>query len=174
LPGNDTLMPGVQRFLSAKYAVRARERLYRDQLEAAIDDMLSAVKVAPSDPFAVLWLHIARARAGQSDTEELAANAARLDQSKWPWPAVQLFLGRSDPAALQAEAQKATGASERDGQVCEANFFAGVYQIERGAPADAREALQLAADHCPPNFAEHQSAKLELQRLDALTAAPSR
>jgi tetratricopeptide (TPR) repeat protein len=174
LPGNDTLMPGVQRFLSAKYAVRGREELYRNRLEAAIDDMLSAVKVAPSDQFAVLWLHIARARADQSDAAELAANAARLDQSKWPWPAVQLFLGRSDPAAVQAAAQNAAGASERDGRVCEANFYAGVYQIERGAAAAARELLQFAADHCPLNYAEYQAAKLELQRLDALTAAPSR
>jgi tetratricopeptide (TPR) repeat protein len=174
LPGNDALIPRVQAFLSAKYAVRGREQLYRDRLDAAVGDMLSAVKVAPSDQFAVLWLHIARARAGENDTEELAANAGRLDQSKWPWPVVQLFLGRSDPEALQAAAQNAAGASERDGQVCEAYFYAGVYRIERGAAADARPLLQFAADHCPPNYSEHLSAKLELQRLDAVTSAPSR
>ena len=57
-------------------------------------------------------------------------------------------------------------------EVHSADGAAIVYRVT--GPADARPLLQFAADHCPPNYSEHLSAKLELQRLDAMTAAPSR
>jgi lipoprotein NlpI len=41
----------------------------------------------------LLWLHIARQRAGQDDKQEFEANAAKLDQGRWPWPLVAFYLG---------------------------------------------------------------------------------
>jgi lipoprotein NlpI len=55
--------------------------------------------------------------------------------------------------------------SKRVEQSCEADFFAGVYQIEKGAPADARPQFQSAVDHCPRDFVQYPAAKFELAQV---------
>ena len=54
----------------------------------------------------------------------------------------------------------------RVGQSCEADFYIGAYQIEKGAQADARTLFQSAVDHCLHDYIEYPAAKLELKRLD--------
>jgi lipoprotein NlpI len=125
-----------------------------------------AVKLEP-DPYHVIWLHIVRAGAGQSDADELAANAKQIDPSRWPWPVVALFLGSMNPLETRAAALSA-------GDSCEADFYIGAYQIEKGAPANARPLLQSAIDRCPRNFIEYPAAKLELMQLDNMAGAPTK
>ena len=151
------------------YWRRALAKLYMNDAAAAADDAAMALQIRPAYPYYPIWLHIARARAGQPDGDELAANTKGSDRSKWPWPIVALFLGSITPddasnAAMSAEQQRT-----RAGQSCEADFYIGVYQAETGARADARPLFQSAVDHCPKDFTEYQAAKFELKRLDELS-----
>ena len=147
------------------YRGRALAKLYADDAAGAADDAATAAKLDPTDAYSALWLHVARARAGQDDADELAANAKALDRGKWPWPVVALFLGSASPDETQ-EAAAAAAPSEQLDQSCEAYFFIGVYQTEKGAPADARASLQSAADRCPNGHIQRSAAMFELKRLE--------
>jgi tetratricopeptide (TPR) repeat protein len=155
------------------YWRRALAELYTKDNAAAADDAAMAVKLKPANPYNVIWLHIARARAGQNDADELAANAKALDRGKWPWPVVALFLDSATPDAARTAAASAEP-SAPVGQSCEADFFIGVYLTDKGAQADARESLQSAADRCPNGYTQHEAATLELARLDAQAGTPAK
>jgi lipoprotein NlpI len=147
---------------------RARAEFYAAKSTAAIDDMAAAVKLGaalPNYPYYVLWLHIVRQRAGTDDREEFAANVAKLDQAKWPWPVVALYLGQSNPDALLAAAHASEDPVTLKNQVCEADFYLGEDRLWNNDLAQARPLLQSAADDCRPSFDERAAAKLELARL---------
>jgi len=76
------------------------------------------------------------------------------------------------------EAQTAASAVEQQkaqiAQSCEANFFIGVFQSEKGALADARSSLQSAADRCPRDFVQRVAAEFELKRMEAQAGAPAK
>jgi lipoprotein NlpI len=148
------------------YWRRALAKLYMNDAAAAADDAATALKLRPAYPYYAIWLHVARARAGQNDADEIAANAKNIDRAQWPWPIVALLLGLMNPGEVQTAAAAAEQQSTRVAQSCEANFFIGVYQIEKGAQAEARPLFQSAVDHCPYHFVQYAAAKLELKRLD--------
>ena len=121
----------------------------------------------------MIWLHAYRVYARTDDTDELAANAQRANQSAWPWPILAYALGQTDIQALRAAAASGHD-EERVGQRCEANFFIGVFQSLRQPTDEARAALHAAADGCPHNFLEFAAAKLELERLAALAGSQAK
>ena len=59
-----------------------------------------------TEPYAVLWLHIARVRAGEDDSAAFAINAASVDRTKWPAPVVEFFLGKTTAAQTLASAHE--------------------------------------------------------------------
>ena len=165
---------GRQRDLSVSYIKVGFTQAMQGNLgaaPAAANDASAASKLAPGNPFVGIWLHIARAEAKQSDADEFAANARQIDQSRWPWPVVALFLGTMNPEEVRSAAAKADTESARAGLACEADFYVGAYQIGRDAITDAKPLLQSAADHCPRNFVEHPAAELQLRALDSGGAA---
>jgi tetratricopeptide (TPR) repeat protein len=84
------------------------------QTEEAIAEYQKAIeldphdaKSHPRDAYPVLWLYLARARSGaQIAAAELETNAKKLKQPDWPYPVVELFLGRRTPEATSAAATK--------------------------------------------------------------------
>ncbi len=99
---------------------RAVAKLYANDSAGAADDAAMAFKLKPSDSYYPIWLHVARA--GQNDADELAANAEKIDRSKWPWPITALFLGSMSPADVRSAALSADQETKRDAQPCEADF----------------------------------------------------
>jgi tetratricopeptide (TPR) repeat protein len=159
--------------LSTIHGQRARQALYNGDLSTALSEMSISLHVNPSDAYCVLWLHIIRARIGDDDRDELAANAARLDKTVWPWPVVTLFTSAQTPELVRADALSAKDEKTRSNQMCEADFYTGVFQVEKGATAQARQLLAAAVKECPPQFIEYEGAKEELKRLE-LAVAPVR
>jgi tetratricopeptide (TPR) repeat protein len=106
-----------------------------------------------------LWRYLAEARRGLDAAPQLEASAKRIRSRLWPYPAIELYLGRTDrDAALLA----AIGTIQQ----CEANFYFGELAILQGKPADAETSLKKAAELCAqdvPQFA--MSAETELKRL---------
>jgi eukaryotic-like serine/threonine-protein kinase len=153
------------------YFGRGITRLYTGQLDAAIQDIATVVKVNPKYAYNVMWLHIARKRAGQDDKQELTGNAANLDRAAWPWPVVALYLGMSDAAAVQAAAAIGPDDITRQDQVCEANFYVGEFDMESGNRTAATPLLQAAVKDCPRPFYEFFAANRELARPPAAKAS---
>src|SRR4029077_5273952 len=145
--------------ISFIYWRRALAKLYANDTAGAADDAAMALKLKPSEPYYVIWLHVARTRAGGNDADEIAANAKNIDSGKWPWPIVALFLGSMNPAAVKAAPASADEQSTRVGRSCEADFYIGLYRVEKGAQADARPLFQSALDHCPHGYGEYTTAR---------------
>jgi tetratricopeptide (TPR) repeat protein len=151
---------------SAIYLRRAVAEIVMSDFAASAKDAATALQLKPTEPYSALWLHVARVLAGQNDADELAANAGKIDRGKWPGPVFALFLGSMDPDAIRKLAASAEPQGARLGQLCEADYFIGIYQIEKSQPAAARASFQSASDRCPHGFYEYTAAKFELTRLD--------
>jgi lipoprotein NlpI len=127
--------------------------------DRAIADYNEAIRLDPKYPNSVLWLYFARTRSGAHNAAaELATNAKNLKQPDWPYPVVELFLGRRTPEATLAAATKP---NDR----CEAQFYIGEWHLLRGDHPKAIAALNAAVDTCPKLFVEFLSARAELKRL---------
>jgi PQQ-dependent catabolism-associated CXXCW motif protein len=149
----------LQKADATGYWNRARAELYWDKLGAAADDLAVVVKLAPTFPKAVIWLHIVRIRAGENDASEFA-NAAKFAQTTWPGPIFGLFLGSVTPDAVRSAAQTA----DDPDQLCEADFYIGIYQGAKGDQDGARQSFQSAENSCPHGYPENEAAGLELTR----------
>ena len=107
----------------------------------------------------MLWRHIALARSGnQSAVAELETDAKKLKQPDWPYPVVELFLGRRTAEAMLA-------ASTKPDEKCEAQFYVGESRLMRGERAGAVELLKAAVESCPKDYIEYRGAVAELKRL---------
>ena len=146
---------------------RARAEMHIGRAQAAVDDMLFALKLNPEYPYYVLWLHMARTHAAQEDRAEFAANAEKVDKTKWPWPVVAMLLGTTPPEAMRTAALAGENEATRRDQVCEADFYLAIRHLESGAKAQARPLLESAVANCPHNFVEYSGAKLELKAVGA-------
>jgi tetratricopeptide (TPR) repeat protein len=173
-PGQEGWLHNLEQALAYRYAERARAHLYANRNEAAISDMLTAVQTAPYNLYVVFWLHVVRQRTGEDDSKELATNAERLDQAKWPYAVIAMFLSRIGPDELVVAAGKADSEEGRNGQLCEADFYLAMYQVEKGMLVAARQLFQSALDRCPHDFTEYTVAQQELRRLDALAAVDAK
>jgi lipoprotein NlpI len=97
---------------------------------------------------------------------ELQAAYAGLDHNAWPAPVVDLLLGKIDSTPV-FKAAETPDARTRHDQVCEANFYVGMYQLSGSHPAEALALLQKAREMCPKDFIEYDAAVAELTRVEA-------
>ncbi len=136
---------------------------------AAASDLAYIVQRQPADADAVVWLYLARARAGERDaTSRMRANARGLKSTEWPFPLAELYLDRRKPG------QTLSSAKTPDKR-CQAQFHIGEWQLLHRNRDAARRALQAAMDGCEKSLAEYRSAVAELERLgtedDLMTAS---
>lgn len=118
------------------------------------------------DDFAPIWLHFARARAGQGDaTPELEQTLARLGRGKWPGAAIEFLLGRRTAENLLADASHAISS-------CAARFYLGQWHLTHDARANAVKEFRTVAETCPqrlPDYTgkprEYLGAVAELKRM---------
>jgi tetratricopeptide (TPR) repeat protein len=133
----------------------------------AVEDFTQAIKLGISDqygPYVVLWLNLARARAGKEmSSSELEAvfNNLQKKPDQWPLPIVMLFMDKNGDPQKIFDAVKAN--PDKD---CEAQFYVGEWYLLRGMADPAAKALHMAADNCPQNYSEFAGARAELPRID--------
>jgi tetratricopeptide (TPR) repeat protein len=154
----------ARRDYAPAYASRGIAKLYAG-LPGAAEDLADAVRLVPSNPYWVIWLHIARTRAAADDREEFAANSATLDRTRWPWPVVQLHLGASDADSARAEAMSVADSRLAPIYACEADFYVGALELQTGTTDHARQLLQAAVGGCRPEAFEAVAARAELKRI---------
>jgi tetratricopeptide (TPR) repeat protein len=146
---------------------RGRSWFFKDEYDAATKDFAQALTLQPTDAYAVLWLFLARSRAGpvvQDDLRhDLRGDAASLDHSAWPWPLVAAYFGEQDTASVQTAARQAD-VRERADRLCDANFYLGEQAITAGDTTVALELLHQSENICPTISLESYSARFELDR----------
>ena len=145
------------------YLARGRARFYAGDFKGAIPDLQEAMKLEPNS-YTALWLYLTRKRAGIEGEELLEQGTADIRGGGWPWPAVVLFLGRTDVESVMAAATDRDATKQRD-QLCEANFYVAHWYLLRNDRARALPLLKVAQAECPRDFMEHEGAVAELRRL---------
>jgi len=133
--------------------------------QETINDLGDNSPKAAAQPYKLLLLHLARARLGRDDTQELARAVDATGDTEWPAPVLAFYLGRIDQKQLFAAADNGPDFDTRDGQRCEANFYAGEAASLSGKLDDARDLLDRAIDHCPSRYAEAKAATGERARM---------
>ena len=131
---------------------------YRGDFRAAAADLEHALDLA-NDASAMLFLYLARARAGENATLALERHAGRLRGAQWPAAIFQLYLGR-------LSVDLAVAAAATSDELAEAQFYVGEWHLIHDRPAEARKALQMAAQSCPTWFIEYTAASAELKRME--------
>jgi tetratricopeptide (TPR) repeat protein len=113
-------------------------------------------------PYQMAWLHIARARAGQNDAEELARNAGKINVKQWPGTLVAYFLGQAKIDQLSPTSSHGAMGHARE---CNLSFFAGEQALAKKDSAEAARLFARARAVCNIHTAQHLAAGVELKRL---------
>jgi lipoprotein NlpI len=121
----------------------------------AEQSLIKSLAEQPDDGYAVLWLALARGD-GHLQNADFEAFADKLDPKTWPMPLVRYFQGRADMAAVTAGAT--VDAFSRDGNLCEAHFYAAEIDRLQGHGEGERAVLQDLPASCPAGFIEARVA----------------
>ena len=148
---------GKAQFIAAHYAAAA----------ADFDQALTLGSAARAGdvlwlPYLSAWLHIARARAGQNDAEELARNAGKLDLKQWPGTLVAFFLGQAKLDQLSPPSSHGAMGHARE---CNLSFFSGEQALIKNDGAEAARLFTRARAVCNIHSVHYLAAGVELQRL---------
>jgi lipoprotein NlpI len=110
------------------------------------------------DSRAVIWLAAARGREKTDPRDELAAAADKLRAKDWPFPLIELLLGRRSIDQVMTDAATPE-------QRCEAGFHIGQWRIARAERDSAIAYMKAAARDCEKGGVEALVATAELKRL---------
>ena len=148
---------GYTQFLAARYAEAAAdfEKAVSLGSSARTGDVLWL-------PYQAAWLHIARARAGQNDAEELARNAGKIDLKQWPGTLVAFFLGQVKADQLSPPSSHGAMGRARE---CNLSFFTGEHALVKGDKTEAARLFVRVREVCNVHTVHFLAAGVELKRL---------
>jgi tetratricopeptide (TPR) repeat protein len=131
---------GYTQFLAARY----------DDAAADFDKALFARGKPRADdvlwlPYQLAWLHIAHARAGCNDAEELKRFSDKISQTQWPGSLISFFIG--ERRLEDVSAPSSHGAMGR-GRECNLSLFAGEDALGKGNIEQARQLIQRFREIC--------------------------
>lgn len=146
------------------YFHRARLHWQTASFAQSLTDLDQAIELDPKGAYPVIWREIVARRSDKPS--RLSEAAQQLDATKWPAPVVKLFLGTMTPEQVLSVAEDADPV-KREGQVCEANFYAAERALQSGSREEALKQFEQAAAGCPKTFIEKPAADFELGALRA-------
>lgn len=151
---------------------RGRTYFYLGNFAQAAADLQRGLALDTADVYGAIWLHLARQRMRQDDSEDFAAHAALVDSTRWPAPIVRYMLGDIRPDSLRTLA----AAAELDGQSqrCVVSFYLGEAALLRGESAAAQSLFDETRTTCSKELNEHRAAVAELQRMGRSPALTDR
>jgi lipoprotein NlpI len=141
------------------YHDRGLTRFYKGDFAGAADDLRKSNDLKP-EPFTVLRMYIARARAGASNANtEFQKAVGDLEQKSWPRQVIEFYLG-------ERSAESMVAAADNDERRCDAHFYLGQWQVMQNRQADAVASLRRATgDECPKYLFEYVGAMVDLKRI---------
>jgi tetratricopeptide (TPR) repeat protein len=148
---------GYAEFLAARYDAAAADfgKALALGASARTDDVLWL-------PYQVAWLHIAHARAGHNDAEELESFSGKIDEKQWPGMLIPLFLGKTRLDDASAPSNHGTMRRSRD---CNLSLFLGEDALGKANVEQARQFIQRAHEVCNNHTLQYLVAGTELGRM---------
>jgi len=145
---------------------------FRGDYKNALQDEKNAVNADSSDLYSMIWLYLARVHYAQNSAkdslDELSSNSANL-QMDWPWPVIQVYLGKAKAEDLPAQGSPAQGSADpqsANDHVCEANFYLGERALIAANTAEAQRDFQAALSACTDKSnLEYRGSEVELARM---------
>lgn len=146
------------------YVLRGIAWLYSAAPDKAQADLRRAVELNPKEPFFALFLHLVERRANPTRkpaSTHLASAVAGLDMTKWPAPAIRMFLGEGAPEAVLAV---------KGGEVttCEADYFTAEFMRFENRKEEALRLYRKTLSDCPRYILENVAAAAALRSLGDL------
>ena len=143
---------------------RGRIFFYLGRFREAITDMERALPKDSTNAYVPLWLYLAKRRAGEGDTTELARQLRVTDTVAWPAPVGKYYLGRISRDSM-IHASLAVDPRVKHDQRCAASFFLAQEAMFKHDSSVARTLFTEARDGCPHDWTEYRSAVKEVERL---------
>ncbi len=152
------------------YNERGYAQFLAQRFEAAAADFDKALTIGAAArtedvlwiPYQAAWLHIARARAGQNDAEELARTAKKIDLKTWPGTLIAFYLGQ---ATIDQLSPPSSHGNMGRGRECNLAFFSGEHALLKTDSAGAAGQFQRARAVCNIHSTTYLAAGVELKRL---------
>ena len=146
------------------YYYRGNLYFYQGKYAAAAADFRRHAELAPGHPYTLIKLYVTTARTGKDAKPELRTRAAKLRSKDWPFPIIELYLGRvSAESVLDTVSGK--GSRRQKERACEAYFYVGYYFLLAGDTDRAKNLFEKALATGVEDFNEYKTAKAELWRL---------
>jgi lipoprotein NlpI len=162
-------------FAADAYAYRGYMKLVLGQAKESAADLEKSAELLIW-PYNVLWLHLARLKAGLPDQgpRSLANNAITIDVkrnqdgtpglSRWPGALVKFMQGTGTRESVAAAAQEGDPARLAE-RTCDVDFYLAEFDLARNDAAAAKPQFERAAEKCPFASFERMGATAELMRL---------
>jgi tetratricopeptide (TPR) repeat protein len=146
------------------YSNRGLMRFYQRQFTAAVPDFSKAVAFTPTNPYRILLLYLAQARAGNDDQNGLGQATAGVNVVEWPGLIVSMFLGKTSQQKLFDAVSDGDFARQRQKR-CQAYFYAGQQLLIRENNSEAANMFREALATNASDLFEHEGAQVELKNL---------
>jgi lipoprotein NlpI len=148
--------------LKPSYSLASRNRgviaFCMQRFEEAQNYLARAVELDGKAMEPLLWLNLARRRAGEQQVSDLGAG---IDLRKWPGPLVSLLSGSADEHSTLAIARNENPDQER-GHLCGSYFIIGELALLAGQVERARTHFRKSLETGAVHYLEYCAAKSEL------------
>jgi tetratricopeptide (TPR) repeat protein len=138
-----------------------------DNAAADFDKAIALGATARTDdvlwlPYQLAWLHIAHARAGRIDAQELKSFSGKFNEKQWPGTLIAYFLGNVRLEDVSAPSNHGAMGRSRE---CNLSLFAGEDALGKGNSAQAQQLVQRAREVCSIHTLQYLVAGAELNRM---------
>lgn len=168
---HDVALADYSRLIEAEpeadaYSGRGRQHWFLADYAGAESDFVQAHRLAPKDPYPVLWLELSHLRAGTLDPAAAQRDVATLSSTGWPGPLLALYAGLSTPEQVAGAIAATSGMPRVIASVrCEGDFYVAEWWLGQRDSAKAQPLLKRAAQDCPGDFVEGPAARFELEHM---------
>jgi tetratricopeptide (TPR) repeat protein len=148
---------GYTEFLAARYSAAAADfdKALALGASARADDVLWL-------PYQLAWLHIAHARAGIDDAQELKSFSGKFSDKQWPGTLILFFLGEARFEDVSSPSSHGTMGRSRE---CNLSLFAGEEALGKGNSEPAQKLILRAREVCNIHTLQYLVADSEMNRL---------
>lgn len=148
---------GYAEFLAARYDAAAADFDKALELGASAhtDDVLWL-------PYQLAWLHVAHARAGHNDAQQLKSFSGKFNEKQWPGTLIPFFLGE---ARLEDVSSPSSHGAMGRSRECNLSLFAGEDALSKNNSEQAQKLLLRAREVCSIHTLQYLVAGTELDRM---------
>lgn len=146
------------------YYYRANLYFYQGNYAAAAADYRKHSELVPGDAYTIIKLYQTAARVDENARTEFLRLAAGVTTRDWPYPIIELYLGKRTPQSLIEQVRGAASRPELE-RACETYFYVGYQYLLNEDQQSAKMLFERAVATGVSDFNEYKTAKAEIWRL---------